>query len=226
MSVIVVAAHPDDDVLGCGGAIARHARDGERVEIVYLADGVTARETHGGARDDAALSRRRSAAVRAAGVLGATDVVFGDLPDNRMDTVALLDIVRIVEDHIERVRPTVVYTHSPIDLNIDHRLAHEAVMTACRPQSDHVVRTILSFEVPSSSHWRSPSSAAAFAPNWYVDISEVLDLKIAALSAYEEELRPWPHPRSVEAIAHLAAWHGAGIGVSAAEAFCVERHIR
>ena len=223
MRVLVVAAHPDDDVLGCGGAIARHVSAGDEVAIVFLADGVTSRE-----RDDAAdeLTRRRASALRAAQILGVEDVSFGELPDNRMDSVALLDVVKIVEEHARRLRPTVVYAHSPVDLNVDHRRAHEAVITACRPQSGDSARTILSFEVPSSTHWRSPSASVPFAPNWFVDVSDFLETKLEALAAYEEELRPWPHPRSIEGVRHLARWHGAGIGVQAAEAFCLERHVQ
>ena len=221
--MLVVAAHPDDDVLGCGGAMARHARDGERVAVMFLSDGVTSRP---GRDVPAELGRRRDAAQRAAGILGVDEVTFGELPDNRMDTVALLDIVRAVEERLDAVRPSIVYTHSPIDLNIDHRLTHEAVMTACRPQGKHPVRTVLSFQVPSSTHWRSPSSSEAFTPNWFVDISDVVETRLEALRAYIEELRPWPHPRAIEAIEALARWHGAGIGVDAAEAFVLERHLR
>lgn len=206
--------------------MAGHARDGESVEVVFLADGVSARNAGEDFDFAATLARRRAAAEKAAEILGVTNVVFGDFPDNRMDSVDLLDIARVVEFHVARVRPTVVYAHSPIDLNVDHRRAHDAVMTACRPQTGVSVRTVLSFEVASSTHWRAPSAAGAFAPNWFVDISEVLDRKRAALQAYAEELRPWPHPRSIEAIEHLARWHGAGIGVPAAEAFCLERHTR
>jgi LmbE family N-acetylglucosaminyl deacetylase len=190
---------------------------------MFLADGVSSRFGVN-LKDD--LRHRRDAARRAAEILGVEDVTFGDLPDNRMDTVALLDLVRMVEERVEAVRPTIVYTHSPIDLNIDHRLTHESVVTACRPQMGQSVRTILSFEVPSSTHWRSPSSSGAFTPNWFVDVSDVAATKMRALEAYAEELRPWPHPRSIEAVEALARWYGASIGVSAAEAFCVERHLR
>lgn len=178
--VLVVAAHPDDEVLGCGGTIAKLAGQGAPVHIAFLADGVGAR---GGdsvpAQDD--LSARREAARAACSILGAQSVNFDDLPDNRLDSIPLLDIARRVEALIEQHRPATVFTHHEGDLNIDHRRVHQAVMTACRPQRGHPVRTLLCFEVPSSTEWQPPGSGPVFAPNWFVDIGASLARKLAAL---------------------------------------------
>ncbi len=222
MTVLIVAAHPDDEALGAGATIARHTRAGEAVSILFLADGVSSRDPEGD--HEAELGRRHSAAIAAARILGANTPRFLDLPDNRLDSVAMLTLARAVEEEVERIRPNTVYTHHAGDLNVDHRSTHEAVMTACRPVATSSVNTVLCFESPSSTEWRSVAATAAFNPTWFVDVGDTLEMKLAALSAYEEELRPWPHPRSLEAIEHLGRWRGAIIGSTAAEAFVLARH--
>ncbi len=145
-TALVVAAHPDDEVLGCGGTIARLAAQGAAVHVAFVADGVGARAGSASAKQ-AELSARRDAARAANRLLGVTSVIFGDFPDNRLDTLALLEIVRFVEALIAEYRPATVFTHHAGDLNIDHRRVHEAVVTACRPQPGHSLRTLLFFEV-------------------------------------------------------------------------------
>jgi LmbE family N-acetylglucosaminyl deacetylase len=223
VSVLVVAAHPDDEVLGCGGTVAKHAQRGEHVAVCFLSDGVMSRGS--GPEAEAELQRRREAALSAAGILGVAEVRFGDLPDNRMDGLELLTVARAVERHIREFAPTTIYTHFSGDLNVDHRLTHEAVMTACRPQPTSGVVTVLQFETTSSTEWRAPSASFAFQPDWFVDIASTIDTKLRALEAYSEELRAWPHARSREALEHLARWRGATIGRQAAEAFVLARHI-
>jgi LmbE family N-acetylglucosaminyl deacetylase len=226
-SILVLAAHPDDEVLGCGGTMARLAAEGSSIYVAYLADGVSSRTdiSHESAAWRTELAVRRAAAQKACEILGATAVFFGDLPDNRLDSIALLDIVRIIEALIAEYRPDTVFTHHTGDVNIDHRRMHEAAITACRPRGGHPVRTFLSFEVPSSTEWQLPGSGLAFTPNWFVDISAFLGRKLAALDAYADELRDWPHPRSRQGVEHLARWRGATIGVDAAEAYMLGRQI-
>jgi LmbE family N-acetylglucosaminyl deacetylase len=221
----VVAAHPDDEALGCGGTIARWANDGANVHVAFLADGVGARrEVHD--TEQAALNDRREAANRAGEIIGAATVHFDDLPDNRLDSVALLDITQRVEALVEHYQPDTVLTHHAGDLNIDHRRVHQAVMTACRPQPGHPVRTILCFEVPSSTEWQVPGGGEPFVPNWFEDITGTLPQKLKALEAYAMEMRDWPHTRSIKAVDHLARWRGATVGGEAAEAFMLARCIR
>jgi LmbE family N-acetylglucosaminyl deacetylase len=224
-SALVVAAHPDDEVLGCGGTIAKFARGGAQIHVAFLADGVSARHIEASAKQQTELGARREAAEKACSILGAKAVLFGDGPDNRLDTVPLLDIIRPIEELVARYRPDTVLTHHAGEVNVDHRRIHQAVTTACRPQRDHPVATLLSFEVPSSTEWQLPGSAPAFVPNWFIDISATLNLKIAALQAYSAELCAWPHPRSCEGIEHLAKWRGATIGAEAAEAFVLGRQL-
>ena len=217
--VLVVAAHPDDDVLGCGATIARWVREGRQVVVAFLTDGV-------GARSDAdpdAAERRQSAAQAAAAILGVTDLRFADWPDNRLDQVPLLELAQHVERLVVELRPDTVLTHHAGDLNIDHRRACQAVVTACRPQPGHPVRALWSFEVASSTEWQIPNPGLAFVPTAFVDVSGYLERKLEALDAYQEEIRDWPHPRSRRALEALARWRGSSIGVEAAEAFVVMR---
>ncbi len=223
-SILVLAAHPDDEVLGCGGSLARFANEGAAIHVAFLADGVTARGE--GATQSAEERRaRRAAAEKACAILGAASTWFGDFPDNRLDTVGLLAIVKPIEALIVRHRPDTVFTHHAGDVNVDHRCVHQAAITACRPQPSHCVRTLLSFEVPSSTEWQPSASGPVFAPDWFIDISATLDRKIAALGAYAAEVREWPHPRSREGVMHLARWRGATVGLDAAEAFVLGRLI-
>ena len=222
--ILVLAAHPDDEILGCGGAMAKHVRAGDQVHVVLMAEGVTSRnEQRDAALDQDKLSQLASAAREANAVLGVTEVTMLHLPDNRMDSLDRLDVIKLVEAEIARVRPEMVYTHHAGDLNIDHRIIHESVLTACRPQPGHCVKTLLFFEVASSTEWMPASSAPMFAPNWFVDISSCLDLKLQALTCYASEMREWPHARSIKALESLARWRGASVGVEAAEAFMLGR---
>lgn len=223
-SVLVIAAHPDDEVLGCGGTLIKAAAAGAEIHLAFLADGIGARHPDPAHRQ-AELDQRRAAARAAADILGAASIHFDDLPDNRLDSVPLLDLTQRVEALIARHRPATLFTHHAGDLNIDHRRTHQAVMTACRPQSGHPVRTLLCFEVPSSTEWQPPGSGAPFTPNWFVDIGATLDGKLAALAAYAAEVRDWPHPRSREGVASLARWRGASVGREAAEAFMLARQL-
>jgi len=224
-SLLVVAAHPDDEVLGCGGTIAKLVDEGATIHVAFLADGVFSRAGDPNAQQDE-LQFRRAVAQKACGILGVTSMSLGDFPDNRMDTVALLDITKAVEELISKHQPDAVFTHHAGDLNIDHRRIHEAVVTACRPQHGHPVKTLLCFEVPSSTEWQLPGSAPVFTPNWFVDISDTLARKLAALDAYAAELREWPHPRSRRGVEYLARWRGATVSADAAEAFMLGRKLR
>jgi LmbE family N-acetylglucosaminyl deacetylase len=225
-SILVVAAHPDDEVLGCGGTIARHADAGDLVRVLIVAEGATSRQ---GQRDRAEaadeLTTLAQAAQTASSILGAVGVELMDLPDNRLDSLARLDLIKQIEKQIARDQPQVVYVHHAGDVNVDHRRLHEAVVTACRPIPGQPVRRLLSFEVASSTEWQPPGSAPTFHPNWFVDISSQWERKCLALEAYASEMRPWPHARSIESLEHLARWRGAQVGVEAAEAFCLLRQI-
>jgi N-acetylglucosamine malate deacetylase 1 len=219
MRVLAVVAHPDDEVLGAGGTLARHSAGGDDVHIVCLTDGVGAR-----GQDKTASDRRAAAARRAAEILGANPPRLHKFPDNGLDAVPLLDVTKAIEAVVAEFQPDIVYTHHAGDLNMDHVICHRAVLIACRPLSAPGVRRILAFEVPSSTEWNTPG-VHTFAPTRFVDISDTLAVKHQALKAYDEEMRPFPHPRSSAAIDALVKWRGAMAGLAAAEAFVVVREI-
>lgn len=225
-SILVVAAHPDDEVLGCGGTIAHHSDQGDDVQVLIMAEGATSRSSY---RDRSAMSdelQTLAQAARSAGqILGASNVELLNFPDNRLDSIPRLDIIKEIEKRISKFRPEIVYLHHVGDVNVDHRLLHDAVVTACRPIPDSCVKRLLSYEVASSTEWQPPNSAPAFQPNWYVDISDQFERKTEALAAYQSEMRPWPHARSLKALEHFVRWRGAQVGVSAAEAFCLLRNL-
>lgn len=225
-TALVIAAHPDDEVLGCGGWMARMADEGWDVHVLILAEGVTSRTaTRDGAVAGAALSALASSAQRAGEILGAKSVQVETFADNRMDGVELLDVVKRIEADVERLRPQRVLTHHLGDVNVDHGVVHHAVSAACRPLPGSSVRELLYFEVPSSTEWRPAHSSHAFEPGLFVDIGATLARKLDALRAYASEMRPFPHARSIEAVEHLARWRGATVGREAAEAFSVGRRI-
>jgi len=218
--VLIVAAHSDDEALGCGGTIARHVAHGDTVEAVFLADGVTSRD--GSVAAD--VSRRFIAAESAQKILGIANSYHLGLPDNRLDSLPLIDIVQPLEKIISDAKPDIVYTHHHGDLNIDHRIACQAVLTACRPLPDYRIRAIYSYEVVSSTDW-GVGRDSGFMPNVYVDISIHLQKKIEALHAYDAEMRNFPHARSYEHVKTLARHRGNSVGLPAAEAFVLIREV-
>lgn len=219
--VLVVAAHPDDEVLGCGGTMARFASLGRQVHVAILGEGLNAR---GKAVDEEFVNLRKQA-EDAAKTMGVAGVSFFGLPDNKFDSLPLLDVIKIVETEIDRLKPEAVFTHHASDLNIDHSVTHRAVLTATRPVNPDVsCRALFTFEVPSATEW-SFGQFGDFQPNVFVDVSETLEAKVQAMSCYSDEMRPFPHPRSAELIRALAQVRGSAAGVPAAEAFELVRWI-
>ncbi len=217
--VLVVAAHPDDEILGCGGTLAALCAAGKKIRILLLGEGPTARTEDSQTRMEA-----KASALKACASLGIDDLYFGNLPDNRFDSLELLQITKIIEKHAQDFQPDTVFTHHTGDMNLDHCLTARATLTAFRPLPDSRVNLLLGFETLSSTEYSPPGTAPAFCPNFFVDIENSLCAKKRALLAYASELRPWPHPRSLEGIAHLAAMRGAQCGLKAAEAFMLYRY--
>lgn len=223
--VLVVAAHPDDEVLGCGGTLARIAPKSE-ITIAILGEGISSRYEDRSDANGAAIEKLRGDAQAVGALLGARSVVLEGLPDNRFDELPLLDVVKRVEALVERHRPEVVYTHHPGDLNIDHLVTFRAVMTATRPVASCGVRSIYAFEVASSTEWAFQQLHPPFTPNVFVDISSTIERKVDGMGLYESEARPFPHPRSGEALRVQARRWGAVVGVQYAEAFQLIRDVR
>lgn len=227
MNVLIVAAHPDDEVLGCGGTIAKLAKKGDDVYTLILGEGITSRdETRNRRKREKEIKELRLQIKRANKIIGVRDTFVFDFPDNRFDTVALLDIVKTIEKVKKDVNQDTVFTHHWGDLNIDHRITFQAVMTAFRPVKGETVKEIYSFEVPSSTEWNAPIPASYFMPNYFIDISNTLKLKIEAMKEYKSEIMEYPHPRSPEAIKIYAKRWGIQAGLQVAEAFEIIRMIR
>ena len=226
MTVLVIAAHPDDEVLGCGGTIARLAQEGHDVYIAILGEGITSRYQQREQADQALVEALHARSRQVAELLGARDLFLYSLPDNRFDTVPLLDVIKIIEELVERLQPQVIYTHHGGDLNIDHMVVHRAVLTATRPVAGCPLREIYAFEVPSSTEWAFGQFQPASRPNVFVDISATLETKLQAMALYESEAHSFPHPRSPEALRAIARRWGSVVGLEAAEAFQLIRSVR
>ena len=219
MNVLVIAAHPDDEVLGCGGVIWQHARAGDQVHILILTDGAAGRYDSGGA------SALHQAARDCAEYLGAAGLHHAGLPNQALDTIPLSRVIVSIEQVMEQCRPARVYTHHWGDLNQDHVIACRASLTATRPLPDAVTREVYAYFVPSSSEWHQHAPHEAFLPNVFCDIAGCLERKIAALRFYESEVHAHPHPRSPEAITAHAAHFGLQVGLAYAEPFCLVRRV-
>ncbi len=218
--ILIVAAHPDDEVLGCGGTIAKHTDAGDHVFVIFMADGVGSRNP-----TEIQISQaRKQDANKALSILGVSDVFSFDFPDNQMDSIPLLTVVQEIEKVINLVSPRIVYTHFGGDLNIDHKMTNKAVLTACRPQAQCSVKEIYCFEVLSSTEWNSKSEQQ-FIPQKFVDVTQQWDRKMKSLKCYNQEIREFPHSRSYKCVEALAAYRGATNGIKQAEAFFIERII-
>ena len=218
--VLILAAHPDDEILGMGGTIARHTDAGDEVQVVVVTDGSSTQYPG----DTETRARKEAEALRAAGELGVTDYVHLDLPDMRLDTLPHVDVNRVVEEHIAGLSPEVVYTPHP-DVNRDHRVLFDSVAVATRPTPEQPVRRVLTYAPTSSTEW-TPSALNWFVPNWFVDIGDALGRKLAAFAHYETEAREYPHPRSARAIRAAAEFYGASCGCEHAEPFVLVRSLQ
>ncbi len=224
--VLVIAAHPDDEILGCGATAARLVKEGSEVHFAILGEGITSRHADRADADANQLAILHQHSRTAAAKIGVESVFLHHFPDNRLDTVPLLEVVKIVEDLIDRIRPEVVYTHHNGDLNVDHGIVFRAVLTATRPAKGNPVKELYAFEVASSTEWAFQSIGPAFRPNVFVDVANTIDAKVAAMECYESEARKFPHPRSPEALRAIAARWGSVAGCRAAEAFELIRSVR
>lgn len=226
MNTLVIAAHPDDEVLGAGGTIVRLASEGNAVSVLILGEGVTSRSPKPEDADSAEIEKLHSQAQEVGQFLGAKDVTLAKLPDNRFDTVPLLDVIKTIEGEVDRVSPEVIYTQHGGDLNIDHAITFRATLTAARALPGSPVQKIYAYEVPSSTECAFQQFSPVFQPNTFVDISSTLNKKVKAMEMYEGEARPFPHPRSQEALEANAKRWGSAAGVLAAEAFQLIREVQ
>tara|TARA_Y100000310_G_scaffold115092_1_gene113628 strand:+ start:128 stop:808 length:681 start_codon:yes stop_codon:yes gene_type:complete len=225
MKVLVVVAHPDDEVLGCGGSIAKHSANKDEVHILALGDGITSRYSQEELDEKEVKLRVESIKkdfFKATKLLGAKSTAIKGYNCCRFDLVPLLDITKIIEEHVKKIQPEIIYTHCPYDVNKDHKVIFDAVLTATRPLPNSCVKKILLFEILSSTEW---SFLENFRPNVYIDVSDFIDTKIKAMNLYKGEVRNFPHPRSEKVIKALAEKRGSEVGLQNAEAFQLLREI-
>jgi LmbE family N-acetylglucosaminyl deacetylase len=211
---MVIAAHPDDELLGCGGTIALHARASEQVTSVIACEGESLRYGKEGVGP-------RSHTERAARKLGVEDVRLLGFSDQRLDTITLTDLITPLEKAIREVRPAIIYCQYGGDVNRDHQLLFQALMVATRPTEEYI-QAVYAFDTASSTEWAFPRS---FVPDTWVDVSSTLELKLEAMACYESELRDYPHPRSLEALKNKAKAWGNQVCLDAAEPFMTIRRV-
>jgi LmbE family N-acetylglucosaminyl deacetylase len=223
--ILVIAAHPDDEILGCGGTLLNHIGNGDEVYVTILGEGSTSRYKELSIYKDETVDKLRSSAKKVADFMGWKKLFMFSVADNRFDSVDLLDIIKIIEGVKDEVKPDLVYTHHFGDLNIDHRITHDAVLSAFRPLKGESCRRILTFEIPSSTEWGTPASHMSFIPTVYVDISKTVKKKCDAMAFYESEFFPFPHPRSPRALMTIAERWGINVGMEYAEAFALVREL-
>ncbi|PUU87597.1 PIG-L deacetylase family protein [Halanaerobium sp.] len=223
--ILTIAAHPDDELLGLGGTIRKRVNNGDQADCLILGEGLTSRENNRDQVSKESLEELYSDTYQAAEYIGYDNLYFSKLPDNRFDSVDLLDIIKEIEKVIKKVQPDIIYTHHYGDLNIDHQRTFEAVITACRPVGEYRVKEIYAFETPSSTEWNFQYGDNTFKPNLFVDISETIEAKLKGMDCYDSEKRDYPHPRSLKALKTIAARWGTVVGKEYVEAFELIRKV-
>lgn len=218
-SILIVAAHPDDEVIGVGGTIAKHASAGDAVYVAILTEGASAQYPDDGER---IAARKKEQTLKVAELLGVSEVFTGDFPELRLDALPIFEITRFLEGVVAKVQPNIVYTHHFAELNRDHRTAYEATTVSVRPYALPSFRKLLCYQVDTLEHWgHGPAQY-----NVHVDITESLGAKLEAMAVYETEVREYPHPRSLEALRQTAYRNGASVGLKAAEIFQMVLEVR
>ncbi|NBC05532.1 MAG: PIG-L family deacetylase [Bacteroidetes bacterium] len=226
---MVVVAHPDDELLGLGATMHKLIKKYKvNTHVVILGEGLTSRSDK---RDPeswrAELEKHKNDIEAAKNEVGYHSVSVHDFPDNRFDTVALLDLIKVIEKEKSEFKPELIFTHHGGDVNIDHQRTFDAVLTACRPMKDEITKTIITFETPSGTEWRASSDPRHFIPNWYMEVSEDdIIAKISGMEKYRFERREYPHPRSPKALKIHARDVGVSVGCKFAERFCLVRSIQ
>jgi len=227
--VLVIVAHADDEVIGCGGTLLKHRDQGDEIHVIYMTDGVGARSSAKQAEKESLelikIKQRLDSQQNACKQLTVTKFYNFDFPDNQMDQVPLIEITQTIESVLNHYQANIIYTHHGGDLNVDHRIVHQAVLTACRPQPQSTIEKILTFEVNSSTEWSSISIGTTFVPNYYVDVSSYQIEKKELLTYYQQEMKPDPHSRSINGILNLNKSRGNHVGLECAEAFMLTRQI-
>lgn len=219
-TVLVVSAHPDDEILGLGGTLIKRRKKGDRLICLILGEGAMSRDNPN------SIDSLHDDARKSGEIIGFEEMIFEKLPDNKFDSVPLLSIIKIIESYIKKYSPSVIYTHHGGDRNIDHKITFEATLTASRPVSGCLVKEVYSYETPSSTEWDFTYKHNAFSPNVFEDITDSISEKLEAMKCYKSEIGQYPHPRSLEALEVISKRWGTVCGVHYAEAFELIRIVR
>ena len=224
-NILVVAAHPDDEILGCGGSLIKMRKMGYKIQCIFLSDGESSRNIKNKTKLLKLINTREDQAIKVSKVLNFKKPKFFRFPDNKLDSIPLINIIKIIEKEVKTSKPSIIFTHSQADLNVDHSLLCKAVLTATRPFSKTFVKKIISFEVASNSELYFSNSKKFFKPNLFFDISKELKLKLKTLKIYKNEIRKAPHSRSIKGLENLARYRGSQSGKKFSEAFELLRDI-
>jgi LmbE family N-acetylglucosaminyl deacetylase len=220
LKIAVIAAHPDDEAIGMGGALLKFKQLGYEVHLLFISDGITSRS----GQEKIIIDARRKNFQQAMSFLSPSSYQALEYPDNKLDSIPLLEIVQKIEEFLYKVRPDMLFTHFIDDLNIDHQIVSKSSVVATRPGSRTFVKEILCFEVLSSTDWNL--GRRKFAPNYYIDISDFIEKKILYMSAYKDEIKQYPHARSIENIKALSQIRGSEVFTSNAEGFILLRSFK
>lgn len=220
MKVMVIAPHPDDEVLGCGGTIAKHASAKDEVHLCIVT------EAYQPEWPEDEIKKRKEEVLRVNRILGIRETHFLGFPTVKLDTIPQKELNDAITRIVDKVKPDMVYIPHRGDVNKDHRLVFDAAMVAARPKRTSTIKKVLSYETLSETEWGAPFAEDTFIPNVFVDISGTLPVKLKAMAEYRLELKQYPHPRSLEAISALAKLRGSSLGVEAAEAFMLIREVQ
>ena len=222
--IFVVAAHPDDEVLGCGGTILKHKKNGDKIFVLFVSEGVSARYKN---KNDPKclkeIKERQAMAIKASKIAKFEIVDFMNLKNLELGSYPHTYISNKIIECFKKYKPDVVYTHYEYDLNIDHYHTFFSTFVACRPNNDYNIKKLLSFEVPSSTDWAIKDKNKIFCPNYFVDIKPFMKSKKKLLSCYKNEIKKTPHSRSLKNIESLSNYRGGIVGLENAEAFVVNK---
>lgn len=221
MKILVIAAHPDDEIYGLGGTIAKYCEEGHEVYTLIVTEGCTSQYPG----NSTIIEQKKEEAKQSNSILGVKEVIFADMPDMKLDTVNHVELNKVIETVIKEINPDIVYTHHKGDANKDHKLIYESTLVAVRPTQWCNIKKLYTYDVPSSTEWGSPMSESVFIPNTFVDIEKYVDLKADAIRKYNSELREYPHPRSVESVEIYDKANGVRVGMKSCEAFCLIREL-
>jgi LmbE family N-acetylglucosaminyl deacetylase len=218
--ILVLGAHSDDEVLGVGGTILKAKDNNSKVDVLIVTDSASAQYN-----EKQKLDNRDSNLHQCCKILKVDNVYQWNLPDMRLDTLSHLEINKRLSSFIEKSDYDIIFIHHPHDINKDHQVLFDSLMVVCRPIPKHRIESILTYYTPSSTEWGGFERSRMFCPNVFIDIENYIDIKLEALSEYADEVRQFPHPRSIENVENIAKYFGAQVGLRFAEPFCLIRSI-